>query len=395
MPAMSMRFALAIFFLFPVRVCADAELEKAIDALAAKHHVTAKTPGVAVAIIEPGKAPVYKTYGLANIARGTPIASYTTFELASLSKPMTALVILILCDRGLMSLNDPVRKHIPELPVYYPKQPLLVRDLLHHVSGLPEYFDLDWPKPPHNRKYWMNEDLVGAFGAQRNKVRAKFAPEAKFAYCNTNFYLLAVIASRVASESFGKLLHKEILGPLKMNASFSYDHPGATVKHPLHGFVNALAYGPPKKKGQPWQVSWGSPPYRNETNLIVGDGGTWSSLEDMQKLDAALRAGKLVRKATMDAALTPSKTKDGKTNDYGFGLGLSLGNKGKLIGYGHNGGWGGFHTIYHRDLLANRGTSLLGRLCRKIPLVPRLWCLTAVFRTLLALKHHAVVSMIK
>jgi N-acyl-D-amino-acid deacylase len=353
---MLLRTVLAMLLLLPVRVSADAELEKGIDLLAAKHHVTAKTPGVAVAIIEADKEPVHKGYGLANLAQGTPITTYTTFELASLSKPITALLILILCDRGLMSIDDPVRKHIPELPAYYPKQALLVRDLMHHTSGLPEYFDLDWP--PNSHKYWVNDDLLGAFAAQRKKVPAKFAPEAKNEYCNTNFYLLAVIAARVAKEPFGKLLHKEILAPLKMSSSFSYDHPGATVKHPKHGFVNALAYRP-AKKGPAWEISWGSPPFRNETNLIVGDGGTWSSLEDLEKLDAALRAGKLVKKATMDAALAPSKTKDGKTNDYGLGFGLSLGPKGKLLGYGHNGAWGGFHTIYHRDLVANRSFIIL------------------------------------
>ena len=355
---MLLRVVLAVLLLLPSQVGADAELETGIDLLAAKHRVTAKTPGMAVAILEPGKAPVHKTYGLANLGQAMPISPYTTFELASLSKPITALLILILCDRGLMSLNDPVRKHIPELPVYQPNQKILVRDLLHHVSGLPEYFDLDWPPPPNNRKYWMNDDLLGAFAAQRKKVTAKFAPEAKNEYCNTNFYLLAVIAARVGKEPFGKLLHKEVLAPLKMNASFSYDHPGATVKHPLHGFVNALGYRP-AKKGQAWEVSWGSPPFRTEKNLIVGDGGTWSSLEDLGKLDAALRGGKLLKKATMDAALTPSKTKDGKTNDYGLGFGLTLANNGKLIGYGHNGAWGGFHTIYHRDLVTDRSYIIL------------------------------------
>jgi len=92
---MSMRFALAIFFLFPVRVCADAELEKAIDALAAKHHVTAKTPGVAVAIIEPGKAPVYKTYGLANIARGTP-STRTVSAISTVVAPWILAIIIAL-----------------------------------------------------------------------------------------------------------------------------------------------------------------------------------------------------------------------------------------------------------------------------------------------------------
>jgi CubicO group peptidase (beta-lactamase class C family) len=170
--------------------------------------------------------------------------------------------------------------------------------------------------------------------------------------------LLAVIASRVAKEPFGKLLRKEILDPLKMNTSFCYDRPGAPVRHPMYGFVNATGYSWKKKK-QIWEVSWSSPPFGSEKNLIVGDGGTWSSIEDMEKLDAALRAGKLLKKATMDAALTPSKTKDGKTNDYGLGFDLYLAGDNKLVGYGHGGNWGGFHTMYHRDLTTNRSYLIL------------------------------------
>jgi len=182
------RVVLVVLLLLPARAGADAELEKGIDRLAARHGITATTPGVAVAILEPGKAPIQKTYGLANLDLRTAITPFTTFELASLSKPITALTILRLCDRDLLSLDDPVRKYIPELPVYQKKQKILIRDLLNHVSGLPEYFDFDWPPPPGNRKHWMNDDLLGAFAAQRAKVPEKFAPQAKYEYTNSEWH---------------------------------------------------------------------------------------------------------------------------------------------------------------------------------------------------------------
>src|ERR1019366_2089859 len=185
-PTLLLRMVLAFLLLLPAQAYADAELEKGIDRLAAKHGFTPDSPGVAIAILEPGKAPIRKTYGLANLGLRMPITTYTTFELASLSKPLTALLILILIDRGLMSVNDPVRNHIPELPGYQKKKPVLVRDLLNHVSGLPEYLDLDWPDPPDKRKFWKNEDMLGAFAAQRTKFPAKFAPEAKYEYTNSN-----------------------------------------------------------------------------------------------------------------------------------------------------------------------------------------------------------------
>ncbi|HEV3143066.1 MAG TPA: serine hydrolase domain-containing protein, partial [Gemmataceae bacterium] len=99
-----------------------------------------------------------------------------------------------------------------------------------------------------------------------------------------------------------------------------------------------------------WSPSWGSPPFRKETNLAVGDGGLWTSVDDMAHWDEGLRDRKLLKAETWAEVFKPSKTRDGKTNDYGFGLILSLDDKGKLTSFGHSGGWGGFSTAYYRSV---------------------------------------------
>ncbi len=101
------------------------------------------------------------------------------------------------------------------------------------------------------------------------------------------------------------------------------------------------------------------PPLRQETLLAVGDGAIWSNLEDFVAWDTALRNGKLLKAETMKLALTSGKTRDGKPTDYGFGWGLFFDESGKLIGYGHEGSWGGFRTSYYRYLTADRTTVIL------------------------------------
>jgi CubicO group peptidase (beta-lactamase class C family) len=352
---MSLRLVLIVLLLVPARAAANPEQERALDQLVAKYKITADGPGVAVAILEPGKAPVKKGYGLAHLAKGTPITPYTTFELASLSKPITALILLMLHERGLLSVDDDVRKYLPELPAYSRKQPIRLRDLLQHVSGVPEYLDMAKPPLPAGRTFWTNEDYVPAFAAQRQAFGPVFAPEAKYEYCNSNYLLLAAVAARVSKKPFGKLVHDELFRPLGMTSTFVYDGEGAVVKHPTHGYVSALGYR--RGKGQ-WRVTWGAPPFRQETALLVGDGSVWSSLDDLERFDAALRSGRLLQTRTMAAALTPSRTRDGQSNAYGFGWELYL-DRGRLYGYGHEGDWSGFHTSYYRHLATNRSYIIL------------------------------------
>ncbi len=277
------------------------------------------------------------------------------FELASVSKQFTATAILILHERGALSVDDDVRKYLPELPVYR-SGPIRIRDLLTHTSGLPDYMKFDDPTARH-RTYWVNEDYVGEFERQQNNFPLGFATGRKYEYSNSNYLLLGVIIARVSKKSYGKFLHEEIFAPAGMRHTFAYESPQAVPQPPPDGCLRAVGYQ--EGKGQQWRAGWGAPPARNERYLSVGDGGIWSNLEDMAAWDAAQRSGTFLKPATRTLSLIPTKTRNGKQNDYGCGLELEFKN-GKLIGYGHDGSWDGFRTIYWRDLEADRTAVLLG-----------------------------------
>jgi CubicO group peptidase (beta-lactamase class C family) len=327
-------------------------LEASIDDLVRKSGFTDDGPGVAVLVRQPGKVQFAKGYGLANLQDRTPVTPRTLFELASVSKTFTTTAVLILYERGRLSLDDPVRKYLPELPAYRGR-PICIRDLLQHVSGLPDYMDLE-DVPARHKSFWDNDDYLGQLARQRRKFPLRFAPGAKYEYNNSNFMLLGVIVARASKKSFGAFLHDAVFVPAGMDHSFVYESPAA---HAPRGFLPAVGYEKKKKTGV-WQPTWGAPPVRQEKMLTVGDGAVWTNLEDMGRWDEALRANKLLRPETMQLALTLSRTADGKTNDYGLGWGL-YGDLNRPRAFGHDGSWGGFKTCYHRLLAADRTIVLL------------------------------------
>lgn len=330
---------------------------ESVEAIAANAGITADTPGVAIRVVNAKGQPTDHFFGKTDLKANTPFTSSITCELGSCSKPFTALAVLILADRGKLDLNDPVRKYIPELPVYHRDRPLQIHHLLQHTGGLPNYFSFD-DFPSKSGKYWTNEDYVPQFAKQQAKHPAVFAPGEKYEYSNTGYLLLAVIVARVSGQSFGEFMRDNLFGPLKMTRSFIHETPDAPRKLPKEKADRAVGYMPKKKDGS-WRETWSCPPRMEVSNLVIGDGGVWSSLDDLLKFDRAMRDRAVLKPDTWAKALAPSNTRDGKTNEYGMGWGLDLDDKKKAVGFGHNGSWGGFKTRYWLDLEKNRTVILL------------------------------------
>lgn len=325
----------------------------AIDSLVKKHGFKADGPGVAILIVEPGKPAFMKGYGLARLRDKTPITPRTLFELASVSKTFTATAVLMLQERGKLAVDDDVRKYVPELPNYGPSRPIRISDLLHHTSGLPDYLSFD-EVPSRHRDFWVNEDYASEFARQRQEHPLDFPTGQKYDYNNTNYMLLGLIVARVSKKSYGAFLHDEIFAPAGMKSSFVYENRQAATKE--RSLLCAIGYEKHKKQ---WQETWGVPPYRLEEHLEVGDGAVWSNLEDMRQWDAALREHKLITADSLQAALQPSKTKDGETNSYGWGWEVYRDDSGGMNGFGHEGSWGGFRTSYYQYVAADRTTVIL------------------------------------
>ena len=326
-------------------------LRAAVAKLVRDTGIKSGDPGIAVLAMRSGRVLLMEGYGLADIASKQAITACTRFELASVSKIMTATAVLILQERGLLSIDDDVRKFIPELPKYS-NGPLRIRDMLQHVSGLPSYFDLE-SVPKGNKRYWVNADYLPAMG----KAQLDFPIGQKYEYNNTNYMLMALVIERAAKKPFGEVMRDEIFVPAGMKNTFVHSGPRSIPANTAPPCNDAIGY---EKADGSWVATWGLPPaFREADHLEVGDGAIWSNLEDMANWDAALHTNKLLKPATMKLALTGSK----KNKGYGLGWQLYHEDDGSLYGYGHDGYWEGFNTMYYNYLtdkhtivlLSNRG----------------------------------------
>ncbi|WP_397568561.1 serine hydrolase domain-containing protein [Schlesneria sp. T3-172] len=331
---------------------AERRLDVPFDRLVQSFGYDNEGPGLAVLVHQSGQPEYMRCVGLATIKDRQPVTTATMFELASVTKSITATAILMLQDRQQLKVTDDVRKYIPELPEYDKKNPIQIRHLAQHTSGLASYMDIPDVLSKHP-DYTLNSDYVGEFA--RQNVPLDFPTGQKYAYNNTNYLLLAEIIARVTGTTYGQHLRDAIFDPAGMKTAFVSEGPGSVPV--VAGRVDAIGYG--QEEGE-WKPLWGVPPARQEKLLTCGDGAVWCSLEDMLAWDRALRAKKLMKPDTAKLAVVPSRTRDGRTNPYGYGWELYYNNPKQLNGFGHGGGWGGFGTYYYHDILTGLTTVMLG-----------------------------------
>ncbi|HEX4267784.1 MAG TPA: serine hydrolase domain-containing protein [Steroidobacteraceae bacterium] len=191
-------------------------------------------PGCAVGIEKDGRVLLTRGYGSADLEHDVPITPATIFEAGSVSKQFTAASILLLAQRGRLSLTDDARKYIPELPDY--GTPITINDLLGHTSGLRDWGEVEamagWPRT--TRVYTM-DDILDIAAAQR---KLNYAPGTFYLYVNTDFDLLAIIVGRVSGESLPAFSRRYLFTPLGMTHTQWRDDFRRVVKN------RAIAYEP-------------------------------------------------------------------------------------------------------------------------------------------------------
>lgn len=194
------------------------------------------TPGVSVAVLKEGQIVYRNSKGLANLEYDIPVSDTTPFHAASLSKQFTAFCILLLQEKGLVSLDDDIRKYIPELPVY-PKT-ITLRHLATHTSGLREQWRL------LEMGGWRLDDVITKAQILPLVYRQQslnFMPGEKFMYCNTGFTLLAEVVERVTNISFSKFAQENIFAKLGMDHSFFFDDFEKLVKQRAYSYYKSGA----------------------------------------------------------------------------------------------------------------------------------------------------------
>jgi CubicO group peptidase (beta-lactamase class C family) len=284
------------------------ESEKIDSILTSAGLKSTNIPGIAILVLKNGKTLFERGYGVTDLKFLNKIDERTNFRLASFTKQFTAMAIMLLVHDGRLRYDEPLTEIFPDFPEY--GKALTVRMLLNHTSGLQDYEDL-MPKPdPNVSVEQVQIQDSGVLELLKHQSSTRFPPGSKWEYSNSGYVLLGVIVERVSRESFPDFLHDRIFSPLNMNNTIAYVRGKNEV--PNRAFGHTLENGT-------WNQTDQSP-----TSATLGDGGVYSSLEDLAKWDRALRNNTLVSPGEMRAALTPVNVPgvvepDGTPAQYGFG----------------------------------------------------------------------------
>ena len=304
-----------------------AELAPKIDALFGPLTV-GESPGAAVIVIRDGKVLHAAGYGYADLERRDPITPQTNFELASVSKQFTAMAVMILADRGLLSYDDPMVDFLPELERFGDR--ITIRHLLTHTSGLPDYYDA------------LEQEAADGMPDTEQAMRflagwgePLFGAGERYEYSNPGYEMLALVVERVSGQTFGRFLHDRIFAPLGMTATVVRDSSEPEIAHRALGYT--------AKDGAFELLN------EHPLNHIVGSGSIYSSVEDLARWDRALDTDVLVRRSTLEEAWDPVRLTSGERYPYGFGWRLD-GYPGLGRRVHHTGHWLGFSNYLGRYL---------------------------------------------
>ncbi len=299
---------------------------------------SSNTPGAAVLVVHNGKPVFRRGYGVTDLRTQHRIDEHTNFRLASFTKQFTAAAIMLLARDSKLHYDDHLTDFFPEFPAY--GKSITVRNLLNHTSGLPDYEDLlmkQYPNTPDEQIPQIHDAAVLKLLEQQSS--GKFAPGSKWEYSNSGYAVLAMIVEKASGRSFGEFLQERIFTPLRMKNTLAYEKGKNEVPQ--------RAYGHSKDDGA-WRETDQSP-----TSAVLGDGGIYSSLDDLAKWDRALRERTLLSEEEMRPALVPVQPTDGpaqfaegKPVSYGFGWFLDPYRGHKRMS--HEGNTIGFRTTIQR-----------------------------------------------
>ncbi len=276
-----------------------------------------------------------KAYGFANLRTKDSLRMESSFQLASVSKPITALAVLKLYDDGLLKLEDSVQQYLPEFPYHG----ISIRHLLSHRSGLSNYMYFSDEYWPDRELAITNMDVLDLM--VKYVPKPYYPPDKRYNYSNTNYAILALIVEAISEMSFEAYIKLNIFLPLNMNSSVIYNKS----VYP-DNFNRVVGYSGGRHVAE-----------NTYLNGVVGDKGVYASALDLFKLDQALYDSSFISQSTLEEAFTLQHKDLRVWDNYGLGWRINAKDPDNKIVY-HSGWWKGFHTYFIREL-GNKKTLII------------------------------------
>jgi CubicO group peptidase (beta-lactamase class C family) len=283
------------------------------------------------------------SYGYAAPDKNDTLTLKHAFQLASVSKTITATAVLMLLEKKLIELDQKVNHYLDSFP--YPG--VTVRMLLCHRSGLSNYMYYCDKVITDKNKPIYNKDVYEI--TCKHKPPPYYQPNQTYDYCNTNYVLLALIIEKVSGMSYSDFLQKNIFIPLKMEHTFVYEK--GKTKLPQFAVAGYDHRG--KMIADYYQ------------NGVTGDKGIYSTVEDLYKFDLALRQQKLLTDSTLQLAYkaTSNEHETQGNDNYGLGWRIKQSHAGYKVVY-HTGWWKGFRSYFIRNITKNQTIIVLDNIKR-------------------------------
>ena len=283
----------------------------------------AGSPGCSVGVIRDGKFAYRKSYGAASLELGVPLTSQSVFYMASVSKQFTAASVVLAAEQGHLSLDDDVRKYIPELPDY--GHPITLRQMLHQTSGLRDFLSLVYVSGRNILDLSSPDAILKLIERQKGLNNV---PGDEFVYSNSNYFLLGLVIQRATKKSLAEFAAQNVFQPLGMTHTLYYDDNTLVVPG------RVAAYDP--GKGGKFAVDWST------TYDIVGGGGMMSTVDDLLLWDNNFYANKLGKGGLVKELQTRGVLNNGKQINYAMGLWMGT-YRGQPVAE-HSGGTFGYRT---------------------------------------------------
>lgn len=311
----------------------EAEPGAAVDRVFDRFQATG-SPGCAVAVSRDGRVLLSRAYGLAHLEHGVPNTPDTRFEVGSVSKQFTAAAALLLAQQGKLSLDDPVRKYVPELPDY--GAPLTIRQMIHHTSGLRDWGTLvavaGWPR---GTRVHTHDHVLDVVSRQKS---LNHASGAEFLYSNTNYNLLAILVSRVSGEPFAEFTRKRLFLPLGMTHTEWRDDYARVVPGRATAY-EATPDGGGYRMDMPFENVHGN----GGLITTVGDLLLWNENFVHARVGGRTFVSEMVRPGRLDAGKPP-----GRGREIPYAAGLFLGTYKGVPVIGHSGATAGYRAFLAR-----------------------------------------------
>lgn len=275
--------------------------------------------GLSVAILKDGQMALVKAYGKSSLSDDKPATPDTLFAIGSVTKQFTCAAVLLLAEQGKLSVHDPVEKYYPALTR---GKDITLLELMNHTSGYPDYYPLDFVDRRMQRRIAPDELLRIYAGGKLD-----FEPGTRWSYSNTGYILLGRIVEKVAGESFGSFVTRQIFEPLGMSHTLYEPAPGDGRL--ARGYTTFALSSP--EAAEPEAGGW-----------IGAAGGIYSTASDLMKWNVALMGGKVLKPESYRLMTTPRRLSTGRVADYGCGLSIKAQNGRTVVS--HTGAVSGYNA---------------------------------------------------